>query len=262
MYIDISRKVVIVLLSYYDGDTPILWGAMHDAKKLDNGRELFNERHALAILATEIVNYTNTSSLDSRTTLSLDGVDQKKGLYNILLDLPLDPSVGGRLYRLINQAFPDDSEAVDKFVCISKKLITVKLDSMLAAYKKIPHISYLFSNEPEIACQMYDLLEFTPVAQQKRISRDFSYLVPKDYQQGAILQDIVKMLGKDAKYLEELKILSVTSFKDLPPAARKRLGATPNHKNVLLHLAIRPSETDTVFDKNYWEMFHAAINFS
>lgn len=262
MHIDISRKVVIVLLSYYDGNTPILWGAMHDAKKLDNGRELFNERHALTILATEILNCTSALSLDSRTKLSLDGVNQEKGLYNILLDLPLEPRVGGRLYRLINQAFPDDSEAVDKFVRINEKTITVKLDSMLAAYKKIPHISYLFSNEPEIACQMYDLLEFTPVAQQKRISRDFSYLVPKDYWQEAILQDAIKMLGKDAKYLEELKILSITSFQALPPAARKRLGATPNHKNVLLHLSIRSSETDTVFDKNYWEMFHTAINFS
>jgi phenylalanyl-tRNA synthetase alpha chain len=47
-------------------------------------------------------------------------------------------------------------------------------------------------------------------------------------------------LGVDAELLEAVTVLSETSYAELPPAARARLGMDDSQKNVLVRITIRP----------------------
>ena len=254
---------MINLLPYVDSHAATLWEAMHDAIEL-NGDALFGKRHALNLLAAEIISRTNATTSDSHTELNLSEVSPKRGPFSILLNLPLKSSVYDELLRYIAQMTPNNSDFIDEIISVNPKdgQFSLRLDELLVLVKKIPHASYLFSGETEIACQMFDLLEFTPVAQQRYISRDFSYLVPKDYPNESIMRDAIHQLGTDTKYLDELRIVSATDYADLTESARNRLGATPEQKNILLHLKVCSSETETVFSKEYWEAFIKAINLS
>ena len=263
------------MLSRIDPSVPVLRSAINDAAKLNCGETLFGKRHALNILATDIMNYTGAAFVQSQTTLNLGEVNNDRGLFNVSMSIALNPVLYNKLLGFVDKKlresvflnnpsvpFMDIFAEIDKYVTVDKMtgIITLALDSFLVTYKRIPNAPYLFSEEEAIACQMYDLLEFAKVPQQRRLARDFSYLVPENYSREEIMQDAICQLGKDARYLDELKILSVTNFEDLTESAVRHLNAKPKQKNVLLHLAIRPSETKTLFNQDYWQNFAKAIN--
>ena len=46
-------------------------------------------------------------------------------------------------------------------------------------------------------------------------------------------------LGRDARVVEQVEVVSTTPVDDLPAAARERLGARPGQHNVLLRVTVR-----------------------
>ncbi|MCX6728045.1 MAG: hypothetical protein NTX11_04515 [Candidatus Saccharibacteria bacterium] len=116
------------------------------------------------------------------------------------------------------------------------------LDRLVMTLKSIPDIRYLRSTNPKIAAQMKDLATYQEVSNQPAIKRDMSYSVPSNYVEEDISQDIVAALGKDNGALEEVEILSETSYRDLPDIARQKLGIRKDQKNVLVRITLRHLE--------------------
>ena len=116
------------------------------------------------------------------------------------------------------------------------------LDRLVMTLKAIPDIRYLRSTNPKIAAQMKDLAPYHEVSNQPSVQRDMSYSVPASYVEEDISQDIVAAMAKDAAALEEVEILSETSYDDLPEIARQKLGIQPNQKNVLVRITLRHLE--------------------
>jgi len=113
------------------------------------------------------------------------------------------------------------------------------LDRVLMLRKHIPDIRLLRSAEPRIACQMLDLLPYRPVSAQPAIRRDLSIAVNSDEDDETIGDQVREALGLDADAVEDVEILSSTLCADLPAAARARLGASPEQRNLLVRVVLR-----------------------
>ena len=57
-----------------------------------------------------------------------------------------------------------------------------------------------------------------------------------------ILGDMVKESGVDTHLIEEVKILSETSYEELPEIAKQRLGIEEHEKNILVRIVLRSLE--------------------
>ena len=69
-------------------------------------------------------------------------------------------------------------------------------------------------------------------------------------------------LGSDAEIVELIQTLSQTPYKDLPEAARARIGIQENQKNILLRVVLRSYErTLTSEECNiYRDKIYAAVH--
>ncbi|WP_205751864.1 hypothetical protein [Cryptosporangium phraense] len=114
------------------------------------------------------------------------------------------------------------------------------LDRAVMLRKRLDDIRLLRSEDPRVAAQMSDLDPWRPVSRRPPIRRDLSVALD-DPPDAELLGDAVRTaLGDDADDLEEVAILSTTTYDALPDAARKRLGIEPGQVNVLLRITFRP----------------------
>jgi phenylalanyl-tRNA synthetase alpha chain len=111
----------------------------------------------------------------------------------------------------------------------------IGLDRILMLRKGIDDIRVLRSSDPRVASQMLDLEPYRAVSSQPAIQRDLSIAVGTE-RTAEELGDRIRAM------LDELAILSETSYADLASGARRRLGIEPHQKNVLLRLVIRDLE--------------------
>lgn len=119
----------------------------------------------------------------------------------------------------------------------------IGLDRILMLRKGIEDIRILRSSDPRIASQMEDLQPYRPVSMQPAIRRDLSIAIDEALT-AEELGDRVRA-GLDEKAiggLEEIAVVSETSYADLSAVARERLGIQVGQKNVLLRLVIRDLE--------------------
>lgn len=116
------------------------------------------------------------------------------------------------------------------------------LDRLVMTLKDIPDIRYLRSKNPKIAEQMKHLEKYHEVSNQPAIKRDMSYVVPKEYVEEDISEDIRHALNDKLDTLESVEILSQTSYADLPENVRERLGCDSAQKNVLVRITLRHLE--------------------
>jgi len=67
-----------------------------------------------------------------------------------------------------------------------------------------------------------------------------------------LLGDRVRdILGEQADAVEEIGVLGETAYRELPDAARERMGMSVGHKNVLLRVVLRhPTRTLTAAEAN------------
>jgi phenylalanyl-tRNA synthetase alpha chain len=115
----------------------------------------------------------------------------------------------------------------------------IGLDRMLMLRKGIDDIRVLRSDDPRIAKQMLDLDPWHPVSSQPAIQRDLSIAVASTATAEELGDKVRGVLGDRSEALEEISVMSETSWWDLSVAARRRLGMTADQKNVLLRLVIR-----------------------
>lgn len=132
------------------------------------------------------------------------------------------------------------------------------VERLIMARKNLPDIRLIRSTDPRVVSQMTNLEKFTQVSNQPALNRDMSYCVDKDDTEEDICENIKKVFGENADLLEEVKILSRTSYDNLEPTAKQRLGANQNQDNVLVRITLRhPDKTLTkqesakLYDESY-----------
>ncbi|OZD07342.1 hypothetical protein CH275_07475 [Rhodococcus sp. 06-235-1A] len=114
------------------------------------------------------------------------------------------------------------------------------LDRALMLRKGIDDIRLLRAEDPRIRSQMLHLNRWRPVSHMPPIGRDISVVVHRSIDD-EILGDAVRTaLGGDGELLESVELLSVTTYGDLPEAARIRLGLGADHVNALIRMTLRP----------------------
>ncbi len=116
------------------------------------------------------------------------------------------------------------------------------LDRLLMLVKDVPDIRLLRSADPRVSSQMADLDPYRPVSAMPAVRRDLSIAVDA----GDLAEDlgdrVRDALGGASASVEEVRVLSETSYDTLPPSARQRLGALPGQKNLLVRVVLRDVE--------------------
>lgn len=116
------------------------------------------------------------------------------------------------------------------------------LDRFLMLRKGIPDIRLLRSTDPRIAAQMLDLDPYRPVSALPAVVRDLSVAVAADDEVEELGDRVRDALGDDAEAVEEVALLTVTRYDDLPPSAIARMGLSSDQKNLLVRVVLRPLE--------------------
>ncbi|MDV6260699.1 PheS-related mystery ligase SrmL [Rhodococcoides yunnanense] len=114
------------------------------------------------------------------------------------------------------------------------------LDRALMLRKGLDDIRMLRAEDPRIRSQMLHLERWQPVSYMPSIRRDISVVVHESID-GELLGDAIRTaLDGDGELLESVELLSVTTYDDLPDAARVRLGLGSNQVNALISMTLRP----------------------
>lgn len=123
------------------------------------------------------------------------------------------------------------------------------LDRFLMLRKGIPDIRLIRSTDPRIADQMLDLARYRPVSAMPVVVRDLSVAVDADDDVEELGDRVRDALGDDADAVEEVSVLSETSYEQLPRSAITRMGMTPGHKNLLVRVVLRHLERTLTDDE-------------
>jgi len=116
------------------------------------------------------------------------------------------------------------------------------LDRLLMLIKDIPDIRLLRSADLRIAGQMRDLAGYRPVSSMPPVTRDLSVAVAEDEDEETLGDRVRDVLGGDASYVEQVRVLSATAYDQLPEPAVRRLGARPGQRNLLVRVVLRDLE--------------------
>jgi phenylalanyl-tRNA synthetase alpha chain len=141
------------------------------------------------------------------------------------------------------------------------------LDRMLMLLKGIPDIRLLRSPDPAVAAQLTGLAPYRPVSALPPVRRDLSIAVAADDRAEDLGDRVRTALGADADVVESVEILQETPCAELPPQARKRLGATRDQKNLLVRLVLRPlgttlsdAEANVLRDRAYAALHQGSVH--
>jgi phenylalanyl-tRNA synthetase alpha chain len=116
------------------------------------------------------------------------------------------------------------------------------LDRLLMLVKHIPDIRLLRSGDPRVASQMHDLARYQHASQMPAITRDLSVAVAADEDEETLGDRVRDALDAAASCVEEVRVLSATTYQELPASAISRLGAKPGQKNLLVRVVLRDLE--------------------
>lgn len=120
------------------------------------------------------------------------------------------------------------------------------VERLIMARKNLPDIRLIRSTDPRVIKQMTNMEKFKSVSDQPAISRDMSYCVDHNDSEEDICEKIREAFGEQADLLEEVKIMNRTTYEQLPPIAREKLGAHEGQDNVLVRITLRhPDKTLT-----------------
>jgi phenylalanyl-tRNA synthetase alpha chain len=125
----------------------------------------------------------------------------------------------------------------------------IGLDRVLMLRKGIPDIRLLRSTDPRITAQMLDLSPYRSVSDLPPARRDLSVAVSRGSDAETLGDRVRDALGGDANLVEEVAVLAITPYGDVPAAARKRLGMMHGQDNVLLRVVLRPMDRTMTADE-------------
>lgn len=123
------------------------------------------------------------------------------------------------------------------------------LDRVLMLRKRLGDIRLLRATDPRIASQMRDLSPYREVSSMPPVRRDLSIAVRADLAAEELGDRVRTALGDRASSVEEVTILSESSYDELPPAAVARLGMKRGQKNVLLRVVLRDLDRTLTHDE-------------
>lgn len=115
------------------------------------------------------------------------------------------------------------------------------LERILMVRKNIKDIRLLRSENVKVQSQMLDLKPYNEVSSMPPVVRDISVVVDKNLDV-ELLGDMIRDSDVDEKLIEEVQILSETSYDELPQKAKERLGIDPSEKNILVRIVLRSLE--------------------
>lgn len=118
----------------------------------------------------------------------------------------------------------------------------IGLDRILMLRKGIPDIRLLRSKDPRIAGQMLDLSPYRPVSHLPPARRDLSVAMAAGSDAEIVGDRVRAGLGDEADLVEEVAVLAITPYSDVPDTARDRLGMVAGQDNVLLRVVLRPTD--------------------
>ena len=118
----------------------------------------------------------------------------------------------------------------------------IGLDRMVMLLKGIDDIRLLRSEDPRIKQQMANLEPYQSVSKYPMIRQDLSVSVSQETNEEDICETIKDALDNKADVVEEIAIVSETSYDRLPAKAIERLGIKPGQKNMLVRVVLRSHE--------------------
>jgi phenylalanyl-tRNA synthetase alpha chain len=123
------------------------------------------------------------------------------------------------------------------------------LDRLVMLAKRIDDIRLLRAPDPRIAGQLTDLSPYEPVSSMPAIQRDLSLAVGPDLDDELLGDRAREALGGAARSVESIEVRTRTPVRDLPEAARDRLGAAPQQVNVLVRVTLRDLDRTLTSDE-------------
>lgn len=115
----------------------------------------------------------------------------------------------------------------------------IGLDRLAMLIKNIDDIRILRSNDVRIKRQMENLEPYEPVSKHPMIRQDLSVSVAGETNEEDICETLKESLGQESDTIEEVNIISETSYESLPSKAIERLGISPGQKNLLVRVVLR-----------------------
>lgn len=111
------------------------------------------------------------------------------------------------------------------------------LERLVMLIKDIDDIRILLSQDEKILMQLKDLKKYKKVSNQPATKRDLSLAVRQELTIEALTENILSKV--EDTDIEEIILLSETSYQDLPLVARERLGIKKGQKNMLIRIILR-----------------------
>jgi phenylalanyl-tRNA synthetase alpha chain len=134
------------------------------------------------------------------------------------------------------------------------------LDRLLMLAKGLDDLRLLRSTDPRVVSQLLDLAPWRPVSPQPPIRRNLSLAVHERLRAEELGDRVREALGPRAEDVEAVEVLSSTTYKALPDAARARIGLADGQMNVQVRLTLRAltrALTDAEADRLHDEVYAA-----
>lgn len=113
------------------------------------------------------------------------------------------------------------------------------LDRLAMIAKGIDDIRLLRSDDPRAARQLLDLAPWQALSAQPPARRDVSVACAAGTDDELLGDRVREALGQQAAWVEEIRVLSRTPARELPPGARKRLAIDADQENLLVCVLLR-----------------------
>ena len=112
------------------------------------------------------------------------------------------------------------------------------MDRILMLVKGIDDIRLLRSTDHRVTSQMQDLLPYKRVSKHPPIRRHLSISVAEDMTPEEIGDKVRSTLIGDTDSIELVRVVTETTYENMPEVARGRIGMSVGQKNILLEIII------------------------
>lgn len=114
------------------------------------------------------------------------------------------------------------------------------LERLVMIMKDIDDIRVLLDKRESIQSQLTNLKKYKQVSNQPATKRDLSIAIEENINEEELTELILKNTNIETQnIIETIKVISETSYLDLPQVAIERLGIKSGQKNILLRIVLR-----------------------
>lgn len=137
---------------------------------------------------------------------------------------------GGQLHPLLVSNLGLDPEYCSGYA------LGFSLDRLTMRRKDITEEKLLRDSDKRVSCQMRDLSPYRAVSRQPSVRQDLSITIDEHDTLETVSNGVMIALGHERELVEDISMVSETSYESLPPHVRERLGVKPGQKNVLMRI--------------------------